>query len=232
MLAAEHAQSRDDPSPPEIVNVAATCVGTATLGPGWRSVVWVQGCPFRCAACLAPDWIPIRAARVVDAAALADELLADPSVTGLTLSGGEPMLQAKSLAEVVRVARERRDLSVVCFTGYTLEDLRRRSMQARVGALLDQVDVLIDGQYVAAANAGRGLRGSSNQRVHHLTSRLISYDDDLTLGARKAEIRVTDRNVLLVGVPPPGVVNALDRAFDRLRLHEPRKSSPTNRLGF
>lgn len=28
------------------LNVAATRVGTRTLGPGVRSVVWVQGCPF------------------------------------------------------------------------------------------------------------------------------------------------------------------------------------------
>lgn len=40
------------------LNVAATRVGTRTLGPGVRSVVWVQGCPFHCLGCLAPEWIP------------------------------------------------------------------------------------------------------------------------------------------------------------------------------
>src|SRR5690348_11966108 len=37
---------------PLLVRVAATCTGTRALGPGLRSVVWVQGCPFRCAGCL------------------------------------------------------------------------------------------------------------------------------------------------------------------------------------
>jgi len=40
------------------VQVAETCIGTRALGPGLRSVVWVQGCPFSCAGCIAPDWIP------------------------------------------------------------------------------------------------------------------------------------------------------------------------------
>jgi pyruvate-formate lyase-activating enzyme len=40
------------------VQAAETCVGTRALGPGLRSAVWVQGCPFRCTGCIAPDWIP------------------------------------------------------------------------------------------------------------------------------------------------------------------------------
>src|SRR5579859_5050852 len=95
---------------PDTVQVAEVCVGTRALGPGLRSVAWVQGCPFRCRGCIAPDWIPARAGRAVRAADLAAELLADPSVTGLTFSGGEPMSQAAGLAAVIAVARQRRDL--------------------------------------------------------------------------------------------------------------------------
>lgn len=111
---------------PQPLNVAATRVGTRALGPGVRSVVWVQGCPFRCAGCVAPEWIPERPARRADPDRLAAELLADPQVTGFTLSGGEPMSQAAGLARLVRRARLLRDVSVVCFTGYRLERLRTR----------------------------------------------------------------------------------------------------------
>lgn len=89
-------------------------------------MVWVQGCPFRCAGCVAPEWIPERPARRADPDELAAELLADPQVTGFTLSGGEPMSQAAGLARLVRRARLLRDISVVCFTGYRLERLRTR----------------------------------------------------------------------------------------------------------
>ena len=193
-----------------VLNVAATCVGTRALGPGLRSVVWVQGCPFHCRGCLAPEWIPDRPARRVAVADLATELLADPAVTGLTFSGGEPMAQAAGLAELAAVARADRELTVVCFTGFRLERLRRHPPDAGVCDLLEAVDVLIDGQYVEALNDGTGLRGSSNQRVHHLTARLRDDAFDWEGGRRAAEIRVADREVMVVGVPPHGLLDAVD----------------------
>lgn len=189
--------------------MAATCVGTKALGPGLRSVVWVQGCPFSCPGCIAPEWVPIRTGRLVDPDVLASELLADDAVTGLTISGGEPMLQAPALAELVRIARRQRDLDVICFTGFTLDRLTRHA------EFLDQLDVLIDGQYDETANNGRGLRGSTNQRVHYLTDRLRGHD--FTTRERTAEIRVTTTEMLLVGIPPKGMTDALDVAMTRIR---------------
>ncbi|GGS54851.1 4Fe-4S single cluster domain-containing protein [Actinokineospora fastidiosa] len=191
-----------------MLRVAATCVGTRALGPGVRSVVWVQGCPFRCRGCVAPEWIPEEGGRSVAVADLADEVLADPDVDGLTLSGGEPMAQAAALAELVGVVRARRDVSVVCFTGYTLGRLRRMPDAA---ALLSEVDVLIDGQYVERLNDGVGMRGSANQTVHHLTGRLAGFD--FAGAPRSVEIRVGERDVTLVGVPPKGLLGVLDRAL-------------------
>ncbi|MEV0695107.1 4Fe-4S single cluster domain-containing protein [Streptomyces sp. NPDC050388] len=214
------------------LNVAATRVGTHSLGPGRRSVVWVQGCPFHCAGCLAPEWIPDRAARHVDPAELAEELLADPGVTGLTLSGGEPMAQAAGLAALVRAAREWRDLSVICFTGHRLDRLRSHPPAPGVTELLGLLDVLIDGQYVAGLDDGKGLRGSSNQRVHHLTPRLAGCGYDFTGRSRTAEITVDGTTALLVGVPPPGLLAAFDSAVEeagsRLVLPETPDATPRN----
>jgi anaerobic ribonucleoside-triphosphate reductase activating protein len=198
----------------QILNIAATRIGTKALGPGFRAVVWVQGCPFACAGCVAPEWIPDRPARQVDVPALARELLADPAVDGLTFSGGEPMAQAAGLAALAREVRAVRDVSLVCFTGYTLARLRSRPPGPGVAELLGEVDVLIDGVYVAARNDGRGLRGSTNQVVHHLTTRLSGSGYDFENRTRSVEIRVGDGAVTLVGVPPHGVVDALDRALD------------------
>lgn len=197
-----------------VVNVAATCVGTGALGPGRRSVVWVQGCPFRCRGCVAPEWIPDRPARLVGVAELADELLADPGVDGVTFSGGEPMAQAAGLAALARELRARRDVSLVCFTGFTLARLRERPPTPGVAELLDHVDVLIDGQYVAALDDGRGLRGSANQVVHHLTDRLAAVGYDFEQRARTAEIRIGERDVTLVGVPTAELLARLDRVLD------------------
>ncbi|MEL5956495.1 4Fe-4S single cluster domain-containing protein [Streptomyces sp. CLV115] len=203
------------------LNVAATRVGTRTLGPGVRSVVWVQGCPFHCAGCLAPEWIPERPARPAHPDDLAAELLADPRVTGLTLSGGEPMSQAAGLARLVRRARQIRDVSVVCFTGHRLERLRTRPPSPDVPELLAAVDVLIDGTYVAALNDGRGLRGSSNQRVHHLTPRLVDSGYDFEGRARDVEIALDGREALVIGVPPRDFPAAFERAVDTVRARTP-----------
>lgn len=192
------------------VQVAESCVGTRSLGPGLRSVVWVQGCPFRCAGCIAPDWIPERPARTVRADDLAAELLADPDVAGLTFSGGEPMAQAAALAKVIRCARRQRDLTLICFTGYRLAELRRQPAGGGAADLLAETDVLIDGRYVASRNDGNGLRGSDNQRIHLLTGRLAGAYEDLSAGRRRVEFRLRGRSALLVGVPDRAAADAFE----------------------
>jgi len=196
------------------INVAATCPATRALGPGVRSIVWVQGCPLRCRGCLAPEWIPERKARLVSPAALAAELMVDERVTGLTISGGEPMVQAAALAQMVRAAKAARELTVVCYSGYRLARLRGANPPPGAESLLAELDVLIDGRYVAARNDGHGLRGSSNQRVHYLTGRLHGYDFEN--GSRAAELHFSDGEVQLVGVPAPGLLDALARVPEQL----------------
>ncbi len=194
------------------LNVAEICYATRALGPGVRAVVWVQGCCFRCPGCIAPEWIPRRMGRLVAPEDLAVELLHHPEVEGLTFSGGEPMLQASGLAALARAARRRRGLSVVCYTGFTLEELRERPPRPGVADLLAEVDVLIDGLYVSALDDGRGLRGSVNQRVHHLTDRARHYDFET--GPRRVELQVRNGDVLMVGVPARQSLKAL-QAFAR-----------------
>lgn len=205
----------------EYLQVAQTCASTRALGPGRRAVAWVQGCPFRCRGCIAPEWIPIRAARAMTPGQLAAELLADQDVTGFTFSGGEPMLQAAALAKTIRIARQHRDLSLICFTGYRLAQLRTRPPGPGVAALLRSVDVLIDGQYVAASDHGRGLRGSDNQQVHMLTARLVGAAAELMVARRRTEIRLGHGSALLVGVPNRDVA----AAFGSIRRSRERVTS-------
>lgn len=210
---------------PALLNVASTSMATDALGPGRRAVVWTQGCPFSCPGCIAPEWIPFRSERLVSPADLAAELLAGPEPEGLTLSGGEPMMQAGGLADLVRRVRAEVDVTVVCFTGFTVGRLRRRPPSPGVGDLLSVLDVLIDGQYIAARNTGRGLRGSANQRVHHLTDRLRDSGYDFENRRRTTEVHVGDRSVTLVGVPPPGLLAVIDQVLDSCAGSGPGESS-------
>lgn len=198
-----------------LLNIAATCTATHALGPGLRAVVWVQGCPHHCPGCLAPDWIPMRQARRVAPDDLVAELLVHPDVTGLTFSGGEPMMQAAGLARLIRLARQQRPLSLICFSGFTLAQLRHAPPGPGVADLLAETDVLIDGRYIAAQDDNRGLRGSRNQRIHYLTDRLAAFD--FATAPRQVEIQVAPEHVFLVGVPPHGVLSMVEQAIDRMR---------------
>jgi len=197
-----------------LLNVAATCVGTHALGPGYRSAVWVQGCIFTCPGCISPNWIPQRTARLVSPQDLCGELLEDKNVTGLTISGGEPMLQAEGLACLVELARIKKDIDVICFTGYKMDELRLMSANLGVPRFLRQIDVLIDGQYIQELNDDLGLRGSSNQVIHYLTPRLV--DVNFETNPRHTEIRIMDGEMLFVGVPPKGVVSNVVKEVNQL----------------
>jgi anaerobic ribonucleoside-triphosphate reductase activating protein len=200
-------------NPADILNIAATCGATRSLGPGVRSVVWVQGCAFHCPGCVAPDWIPLQPARLVQPETLVKELLADPRVTGLTFSGGEPMLQASGLAALARLARSRANLNIICFTGFQFEQLVKYPPVPGVSDLLEQVDVLIDGPYIERLNDNRGMRGSRNQRIIHLSGRLAQ--EDFENYPRRAEIHLRDGQAMLVGVPPLRMKEAFHQAVDQ-----------------
>ena len=191
------------------LNIAALVSCTQALGPGRRAVVWVQGCPLNCRGCLAPNWIPFIPARQMTPDQILERLDLD-AITGLTFSGGEPMEQAAGLSVLVRLARQKKDLDLICFTGYRYERLLQDPPNTGVPELLAEVDVLIDGPFIQSLNDSVGLRGSSNQRVIHLTSRLKEYD--LESSTRNVEIRVTDGELRFIGVPTPGILSAMRRA--------------------
>jgi anaerobic ribonucleoside-triphosphate reductase activating protein len=193
-----------------LLNLANMVDKTTALGPGTRAVIWVQGCNLHCPGCIAPDWIPFKAAIRLSPEQIVDRLLLD-EITGLTLSGGEPMEQASPLAEVVRLARQRRDLDVICFTGYRYETLLKKPVNSGIPGLLQLVDVLVDGPYIREKNNSLGLRGSANQRIIYLTEKLRGHP--LESQARQIEFRIDDGFLTMVGIPTPSIDSALTEIY-------------------
>jgi anaerobic ribonucleoside-triphosphate reductase activating protein len=144
---------------------------TEVEGPGLRYALWVQGCGLRCPGCCNPHFFSSSGGAEVAVDALlreVDDVRA--RIEGITLLGGEPFEQAAPLVHLARGVRAR-GLSVMAFSGYSLEDLRAMPGSA-VRDLLAQVDVLVDGRYDAARpERRRRWAGSENQRFHYLTVR-------------------------------------------------------------
>ena len=138
------------------LNVAAICENTNTLGPGNRFVIWVQGCCFNCYNCASPDWKSNAEANLVDPILLAELIAEYKEISGITISGGEPLLQAKALTILLRrLLLLRPDLNVLLFTGYEYKNIHSE----RTKQLLALTDVIVAGPYIDELNNNKGLRG-------------------------------------------------------------------------
>lgn len=182
--------------------------GSHVLGPGLRAVLWLQGCPRHCPGCLVPESWPASAGQDSTIEEMAEWVLSCPDVEGLTLSGGEPMLQAEAAVALIDLLRQQRDLGVMGYTGFLLEELQRRGTPAQ-RALLDRLDLLVDGPYVQEQHADLLWRGSSNQRLLALSERyrgLLPSEGSAADRSAGLEFRVEDSGVFhFTGVPPrPG----------------------------
>ena len=140
-------------------------------GPGVRVSLFVSGCTHACPGCFNPEaWDfsygqPFTAAR--EDAVLTH--LAKPYVKGLSLLGGEPFHPANQKAVLALVRRVRETYpqkDIWCYTGYLYEDLLAGEVGEYGRALLEALDVLVDGPFVEERkDLSLRFRGSANQRL-------------------------------------------------------------------
>nr|WP_122012255.1 anaerobic ribonucleoside-triphosphate reductase activating protein [Maliibacterium massiliense] len=155
----------------ETLRVAGIVDDAITDGPGLRLSVFVQGCPHHCTGCHNPQTWPFAGGQEMVVADILARLRKNPLLSGLTLSGGEPFCQPAPLARLARAAKEE-GYEVACYTGYTFEQLLGMR-GAHVRALLEAVDVLVDGPFVQARrNIDLRFRGSDNQRILNVPASL------------------------------------------------------------
>jgi anaerobic ribonucleoside-triphosphate reductase activating protein len=144
----------------------------------------------------------------------ANLLLKEPDIDGITISGGEPMAQAFGLAKMVQLLRERKELHILCFSGYRYEQLLKQPEETGIPALLTLIDVLVDGPFIQNLNNGTTFAGSSNQRILSLSQRPIPGDQVWPI--RKMELHIRNGMILTVGVPPTGWDRNITKDVTRL----------------
>lgn len=184
------------------INYALYAFHVKNLGPGDRSVLWVQGCPFDCKGCIAPSHRGV-GGKHIDSSKLAQIFLDESDSGEITISGGEPTMQAKALVEFVSALKDKREIGVILYSGFSHEDLcKRAEKESDLKALLSRVDLLIDGNYVENRDKGELLRGSDNQNYIFLTEKYrYLLDDDYINKRRQIEIRFENNEMNMIGIP-------------------------------
>ena len=149
------------------MRIAGIVTESVVDGPGIRYVVFAQGCPHACEECQNPEtWDPEGGYETTPRELIRQIRKAPASIRGVTLSGGEPFMQAAEMAELARRVHGL-GMDVVTYTGYVYEDLAAMALEdPAVAELLEQTDLLVDGPYVKTLkDLSLRFRGSSNQRM-------------------------------------------------------------------
>ena len=138
-------------------------------GPGLRMAVFMQGCPHQCPGCHNPHTHDPAGGELADTEDILARFKANPLLAGLTISGGEPLLQAAAAAALAQGVKEC-GKNVLLYSGYTLEQLQGLSREdENISRLLAYTDTLIDGPYIEAErDLTLPFRGSRNQRMIEL----------------------------------------------------------------
>ncbi|EKQ66877.1 organic radical activating enzyme [Leptolyngbyaceae cyanobacterium JSC-12] len=174
--------------PPGYLNIMGYVDESEVNGPGCRAVIWVQGCMRECPGCFNPASWSFEINQLVAVETLVEKILDNPNNEGVTFSGGEPFWQAPALANLARKLKAA-GLSVMSFTGFTLEQLQTEYAPAGAQDLIEQLDILIDGPYVEslAIHSPDSLVSSRNQRVHVFNP---AFQDRLTWASDQIEVHI------------------------------------------
>lgn len=166
-------------------NVAHIKLCTQTEGPFNPCCIWFQGCDLKCPGCcneflqaLVPNHI-MSLESLLEVIAKAKE---DFDIEGITLSGGEPILQ-KGLPLLLEHVQTM-GLGIILFSG--------RSMASISPEIVSRVDLLIDGPFIQEKlDTERVLLGSTNKGLHFITERYKAQEgyfhnhiaiEEITLG--------------------------------------------------
>ena len=134
-------------------------------GDGLRVVLWVAGCEHKCKNCQNPiTWDKNDGLEIIEDTIkeLCIELDKD-YVSGLTLSGGDPLAtfnRDETTRIVKRIREEYGDTkSIWVYTGYNYEEIEELE-------IMEYIDVLVDGKFVESLkDVNTPWKGSTNQRV-------------------------------------------------------------------
>ncbi|MDE6667255.1 MAG: pyruvate formate lyase-activating protein [Clostridia bacterium] len=136
-------------------------------GPGIRFVVFMQGCPMRCKYCHNPDTWGINAGKPYAPEEVLKEVLKYKSYIGkggVTVSGGEPLLQIDFVSEFFRLLKEAGIHTALDTSGVTFNASDENSVQKHKQLLKYTDLVLLDIKHIDEEKH-RQITGHSNKNT-------------------------------------------------------------------
>ena len=144
---------------------------TMVDGPGIRFGIFLQGCYRHCKGCHNQEtWSTDK--DILDKCKISfddilDKINKSKLITGLTFSGGEPILQSAGIVEFIEYIKEKtnKNFDIMFFTGYTKDELEELSVvDINIKKLLELSDRFIDGPFIEEEKSqSKKFRGSLNQ---------------------------------------------------------------------
>lgn len=188
------------------MNIARILYPVKVLGVGNRVGIWVCGCNRKCPGCSNPElWErqPDYEITLQRLKQLIGDIVADHSIDGFTITGGEPFEQASELAELITFLRTISD-DILVYTGYSLNELRM-NLTDGIQSILGSIAVLIDGEYIEERNSDVLLRGSDNQTINILNPLFLElYEKYLGMAHNQVQNFTTSDGVVSVGIHRKG----------------------------
>ena len=135
-------------------------------GPGFRFVIFCQGCPHGCKACHNPDTHAFEENKLIGVDELFKSIMKPRLGKGVTFSGGEPFCQAAPFAKLGEKLKAE-GIDILIFTGYEYEELiKMAKYNESIMRLIKTADYIVDGRYKEELrDLSLKFRGSSNQRI-------------------------------------------------------------------
>ena len=158
------------------MNVSGIDFESIADGEGVRVVVYVSGCLHSCKGCHNPTSHPFTAGREFTEdlqREIVEYIKKTPFISGVTLSGGDPMYSAGQLIPFVdTLKREIKDISIWVYSGFCYEEILK---DEEMRGLMTLCDVLVDGEFILEQrDMTLCYKGSRNQRIIDIQKSLSS----------------------------------------------------------
>lgn len=146
-----------------MLRIAGIVEESVVDGPGIRTAIFFQGCEHHCKGCHNPHTWNMDGGYLVKREEILTRIKNNPIISGVTLTGGDPLFQAYEALMIAKAVKEL-GKNLWLYTGFLWEDLIMGDPV--ITELLELCDTVVEGPFIQELKRGDLLwRGSSNQRI-------------------------------------------------------------------